>query len=235
MATGSVKVLEDARVYVAGLDLSGQANDVTMAAAAAMNDVTTYGSEGWQEQRPGLKSSKLDVVTFLSESLVGTTLDPGGSALICTVVEDDSQDAVGYSFSGLSMSLGREGKIGEVFRQPINLAGTGRAFDGELILPRATRTAGASGTARQFGAVASGEAVYASLHIFSATGGTVTATVQSDDSSGFGSPTSRIAFAGASSGAQQLSTAGAITDSWWRVTWTQTASSASFAVLVGIQ
>jgi hypothetical protein len=108
-------------------------------------------------------------------------------------------------------------------------------WHGELLLPRATRAAGGTGSIRQLGAVLSTQRVYASLHIFSATGGTVTATVQSAALVGFGSPTARVSFSAASSGAQTLSTAGAITDQFWRISWTQTASSASFAVFVGVE
>ena len=235
MPTGNVTVLEDCRVFVGGIDLSGQANQVGMGAAVTFNDVTSFGSANWAENRPGTRTSRLDVTTYLDESLTTTALDVGTTGLICTVCDDDAEFSDGYSLSGVSMSLGREMPIGEVLRQPVGLVGSGKMWHGELLLPRATRAAGGTGSIRQLGAVLSTQRVYASLHIFSATGGTVTATVQSAALVGFGSPTSRVSFSAASSGAQTLSTAGAITDQFWRISWTQTASSASFAVFVGIE
>lgn len=236
MATGNVDVLHDARVYVGAYDLSGQANQVTASASANMLDATSFDSGGWTETRPGLVSGVVTVQTYLDESIAGTDLDPGGSALVSTITTDDAEFSEGYALSGYAATLGKEGAVGDLFASPITLQGSGHAFHGELLMPKAAQSSAGSGTGRQLGAVSADESVYGALHVFAVTGGSVTVLVESDDGAGFASATSRISFAAASSvGAQFLSTSGAITDDYWRVRWTQTASSATFAVLVGIQ
>jgi hypothetical protein len=236
MPTGSVTVLQDARVYAAGLDLSGQANQVGMGATVAMNDVTSFDSGGWTETRPGLKSGRLDVTTYLDESLVGTTLEAGAQDLVVSVADDDEFGSYGLAMSSVAATVGEEGAVGEVLRQPINFVGSGAMFQGRLMLPKAARTVAGNGTELVLGQVAAGQRVYASLHVFAATGGTVTAIVESAAATGMAGATTRITFAAASTpSAQLLSSATTTTNTFWRVRWTQTATSATFAVVVGIQ
>jgi hypothetical protein len=236
MATGTATVLTDARVFVGGYDLSGQANQVASGAAVTMADVTSFGSAGWAEARPGIISSRLDVTTYQDDATVGTGLAAGTTGLVVSVCDDDAEFATGWGFSAVTLGDVREMQVGEVYKSQLSLAGTGSMFQGELLLPRTVDTNGGTGSIRQLGAVAADERVYANLHVFAVSGGGVTVTVQSAALVGFGSPTSRISFSAASAvGSQTSSTAGAITDQFWRVSWTQTATSATFAVLVGIQ
>lgn len=236
MATGSATVLTHCQVLAGGVDLTGQANQVTVSPSAVMLDATTYDSGGDSEFRPGLRSIQGSVATFLNETAAGTALDVATQGIILTTTLTNSQASVGYSYSGISMSVADEYAIGQLLRRNISFQGTGQSFAGSLLLPKAARTAGSSGTGAQLGAVSATQRVYGSLHVLSVTGGNVVATVVSDDNAGFTSPTTRITFATATAaGGQTVSAAGAIADDYWRVTWTQTATTATFAVLVGIQ
>jgi hypothetical protein len=237
MATGSVQILTDARVYAEGLDLSGNANQVGVTGNATMKDVTTFDSGGWEEARPGLLKGSINVDTYLDESLVGTTLAAGSSIVVATIVADDAEFSVGYGLPATVASAGHDMPLGDMYAQPLEFDSSGALFRGELLLPKAAQTSAGNGSSRQLGAVAAGEKAYANLHVFAVTGGSVTVTVESDDDTGFASGTTQLSFAAASAvGAESLSTDGtAITDDWWRVAWTQTASSATFAVVVGIQ
>jgi hypothetical protein len=97
------------------------------------------------------------------------------------------------------------------------------------------RTATGSGTAVQLGALAAGQHLYANLHVLSVSGmaaPTLTVTVQSDDNSGFTTPTTRGSFAAKSAvGGEPIRIAGPFTDTYWRVGWTITGTNPSFLFL----
>jgi hypothetical protein len=86
--------------------------------------------------------------------------------------------------------------------------------------------ASGNGTARQIGAVASGKALYAALHVISSSGDgsqTLDVEIESDSADDFtGSETSRITFSQVATSVQSQwgSVDGAITDDWWRAKWT---------------
>lgn len=236
MPTGSATVLTHCQVLAGGVDLTAQANQVTVSPSAVMLDATTYDSGGNSEFRPGLRSVQGSIATYLDETGAGAALNVGTQGIVLTTTLTNDANSIGYSYDGISMQAGDEYAIGQLLRRNYSFQGTGRSFRGELLLPKAARTSASSSTARNLGAVSATQRVYASLHVLSITGGNVVATVTSDDASGFPSPTTRLTFATRTTvGSETLSAAGAITDSWWRVTWTQTASTATFAVLVGIQ
>lgn len=111
---------------------------------------------------------------------------------------------------------------------------------GVLMAAKAARTSSSnSGTAQQLGAVGASQRIWAALHVFAASGTTpsLAVTVKSDNSVGFGSPTTQITFTSATTATSEVkSTAGAITDDYWRVDWTisGTTPSFTFAVAIGI-
>ena len=236
MPTGTATVLTHCQVLAGGVDLTGQANQVAVSPSAVMLDATTYDSGGDSEFRPGLRSIQGTVSTFLNETAAGTALNVGTQAIVLTTTLTNAQASPGHSYSSVSMQADDEYAIGQLLKRNHSFQGSGVAYAGSLLLPKAARTAGSSGTGAQLGAVSASQRVYASLHVLSITGGNVVATVASDDNAGFTSPTTRITFATATAAGSQLSSAaGAITDDYWRITWTQTATTATFAVLVGIQ
>jgi hypothetical protein len=90
------------------------------------------------------------------------------------------------------------------------------------------KTVTGAGTARQLGAVADGQSVYAVLHVPLAVSGTIDVIVESDDNGGMTTPTTRLTFAQilTTPGYQflELKPAGGLTDDWWQVSWTSAAS-----------
>jgi hypothetical protein len=118
---------------------------------------------------------------------------------------------------------------------------TGPVVRGLLVHPsNVSRTSSSTGTGRQLGAVAAGKSMYAALHVISASGTNPTLDVilQSDDNASFTSATSRITFTQATGRTSQLSSvAGAITDDYWRVSYTIGGTNTptfAFAVTAGI-
>lgn len=77
--------------------------------------------------------------------------------------------------------------------------------------------------------------MYVALHVLSVSGTTpsLTVIVQSDDNVGFTTPTIRISFTAATEvGAQWGSVAGALTDDYWRISYTISGTNPVFAFAV---
>lgn len=227
----------DAAIWHDAVDLSGYANQVALSASAEAKDATTFQSNCWIERTAGLKSADVSFNTFWDATPDAEMFNAlGDNTSILTVCTSGTGGSVAYSFTNLDSTYEQGDDVGELVGLNCTASSTGVLYRGKLALAKAARTSASNGTALQLGTVASGEKVYASLHVFAITGGNLAVTVASDDNSGFTSGTDRLTFTTRTTvGAELVSTTGAITDNWWRVSWTQTASSATFAVVVGIQ
>lgn len=144
-----------------------------------------------------------------------------------------------YFYQGQIKEYRRGAEFGEPNRASIAVdSDNGEPLVRGRLMHNATRTATGNGTARQLGAVGAAQKLYAVLHVLAASGSTpsLTVKVQSDDASGFSSPTDRITFGAASTVGYQWATpvVGAITDAWWRITWTISGSTPSFSFVVGV-
>ena len=105
------------------------------------------------------------------------------------------------------------------------------------ILKNATAnvTTDGTGTAYELGAVGASETVYAAVHVHYLDGGTLDLAIQSDDNGSMTSATERIGFTNATATTSEWSTAaGAITDTWWRVSWTYNGTACKFVVTMMI-
>ncbi len=149
---------------------------------------------------------------------------------------------VAYAFNASTFSYTpMQASAGEIAMATLSGSGTGSPVVRGTLMddPTAAVTTTGTGTARQLGAVTTGQRMYAALHVLSASGGTPTldVVIQSDDNSGMSSATSRITFTQATDITSQWSSvAGAITDDYWRVSYTIGGSTPSFtfAVVLGI-
>ncbi len=243
----AISYWQDMSILVGGLELATHGKNVTLATEVAPLDSTAINTTGWMSFIGGLKSSKVDMSLMqdvTAGSVDSTVFDLLGDAdtphSICTLSADGS---TAYLFRGIPLSYTpQEAQVGEL--ATAKLAGqssTGGVVRGTLIHPgSASRTSSDVGTGRQLGAVAAGKSLYAALHVLSVAGTdtpTVTVKVQSDDNSGFTSATDRITFTGATAvGAQWSSVAGAITDDYWRISYTISGTNPvfAFAVTAGI-
>jgi hypothetical protein len=95
-----------------------------------------------------------------------------------------------------------------------------------------------NGTALNLGAVAAGQSLYGTLHVFSGSGN-FDVIIQSATDEAFTSPTTRITFAQVLSATVRASewatpVSGAITDTWWRMVAT-VPGTRDFAVTMAIQ
>ncbi len=236
----------DIRWYVGTVAVSSYAKAAQFDAECAALDSTAISTSGWVELIPGLKSGSfsLDLMSEftdggLDESLqsyLGTTDVTQSFAIGSTV------GSPGYTFKSLPTSYQPVGgEVGEIARASLSGGGSGVISRGRLLAVDTTAvTSSGTGTAVQAGAVVAGKAAYAGLHVTEVSGTTpsLTVTVQSD-TTGFASPTSRISFSAANATANRHqfgSVAGAITDDFWRVSYTISGTNPSFkfAVVLGI-
>lgn len=239
-------VLIDARIYLASVDLTGFSNKVETAVTVTELDRTTFGSGGSKVRGGGLFDSKTALEGLwdsgdltkpddafwanLGSATVPLTLVPelgtvGSLAYLNRVFESD------YKYGG---------EIGKDQTWSADLKGNWPLVRGQILHPQGTaRTATGTGTGVQLGSVAANQRLYACLHVLSVAGATpsLTVKVQSDTTSGFAAPTDRITFNAATAlGGQASSALGAITDTWWRATWTISGTTPSFlfAVSAGV-
>jgi len=160
------------------------------------------------------------------------TLGPEGA--------DDGE--IAYVLKALSASYSPGASIGELLRFTVRANMSGDRLIRGTVMHNATRTSSGNGTARQLGAVSATQKVYVALHVIATVSGTsptLDVIVQSDNASGMSSPTSRVTMTQKTAlGSEMKSTAGAITDDWWRVNYTIGGSSTPtfpFIVTVGIR
>lgn len=237
-------VLTNAKLWVAGYDLSGDHNRVGLTYAAELLDATVFG-DATRKRVGGLKVVTLEHGGFWNDADDGVdeqywsrlglsdevmTLSPDGGA----------EGALAYTFKSVLGEYAPGGQLGELLAFTVRGEGRDVLVRGTVMVNGTKTTTGAS-TSRQLGSVGSSQRVYASLHVLavSGTNPTLDVTVRSDDNQGMTSPTTRITFPqetaiGAAWGAPA---AGPISDSWWEVAWTLggTNPSFTFVVVVGIQ
>jgi len=244
----TIQMWSDMSVLVGAIELAGHAKNVTCNTDVAPLDKTSMQSQGWTELLGGNKSGMVDL-TLMQDRAAGG-LDQlawsylGVADVPKSLVSNSADGSRAYLMRGIVLNYTPvDGEAGALAMTRISgRNSTGGVVRGRLIHPgSATRTSSSTGTAQQLGAVVAGKSMYAALHVLTSTGTTpsLTVKVQSDDNSGFTSATDRITFTAetdATTHYQWGSVAGAITDDYWRVSYTisGTDPSFSFAVTAGI-
>lgn len=134
MATGTVVVLDDPVVTVGGQTVSDQIKSLTIALSANMNDASSFDSGGWEESRPGLRTSGATIECYNSEgtneitTLVWTAWSTGAS-LAFTGKADGASTGAGnpdYQFTTYVESFDPiSGSVGDNNETSISLKGSG--------------------------------------------------------------------------------------------------------------
>lgn len=235
----ATKVFTDGRLYAGAYNLSGQTNQVTMEIEADELDVSSI-QDAWDATVLGRKRATLAVNGWWASgaglpdnlfTLLGT------SGVVCTVLPSGTDGEIGYAVQALPVKYSPgPGEAGGVIPFSVEAKGNvGRAIKGTVLHDdSAAVTTTGNGTGRQLGAVAAGQRVYASLHVFDVSGGapTLDVTLESD-TAGFASPSTRITFAQATAATSEWKeVAGAITDDWWRVVHTVGGTTPSFKYVI---
>lgn len=233
----------DCKVYLAGYDLSGQLNQASLDYACETLDETTFGSTTRINKGGLLKVNA--AVEGLWDSSGDTAPDPvlfpriGSSDMPAVMVPQGATVGnIAYLFRVLGAKYALNGRTGGLLPFSLELPGTGGhpLVRGKLFHAGSATGNIAGGTAIQLGAVGATQYVYAALQVFGGTGN-FTVKIQSDDNSGFTSPTDRITFTQVANATEHASEwsrlAGSITDDYWRIVATNPATR-NFAVAIGI-
>lgn len=196
----------------------------------------------WQVNGAGLKSYSWSAE--LMQDFADDSLDERAWANLATAVPTTllpagtTSGSVAYLLSSLPLGYTpHNATIGETAMASLSGSGSGGAARGLLMHAVTARTTSGTGTAYQLGAVSASQRIYGALHVTASSGTpSVVVKLQSSATEG-GSYTDRVTFTAATGvGEQWASTLGAITDTWWRATWTVSGSSPSltFGLSAGI-
>lgn len=247
-----------AQLFSGGTKLTCFTDQLGLEMTADPVEFTTYCSSGAREYRQGLRTWGVNATGFADFAAVGATtggLVPGEEIIpanlstttnltICPV--DGSEGAVAYLADGAYTSMQViGGAVGDPGRfsfsaVPATLADGHKMTRGILEANRTVTTSTNTTGSNTLGALSASQRLSASLHVFtlSGTSPTLDVVIQSDDNSGFATPTDRITFSQATTRSGQFSyITGAVTDSYWRVAWTLGGSATptvAFAVALGI-
>lgn len=223
-----------------GTRVACSANSVTVDASVDALDTTTFCSDGWRERIGGLFDAQIDIGGFWELTDVDADMWANlGAGKPFTVSEDETIGKTAYFNRALLSSENLGGSVGDVASRDLSLPGVGRLVRGVLLQPSDTDVS-ATGTSTPVEHVAAGgtESLYAVLHVVEAPGaGTLDVIVQSDDLVGFATPTTRVTFTTvtAARGSQwAVPIAGAISDTFYRLSYTLSAGTWKFAVAIGV-
>ncbi|MFM9643136.1 hypothetical protein [Streptomyces turgidiscabies] len=240
--------LTGVRLFAVGADLTGASNKAELSSEYEEKDKTTYGSSGWKEVMAGLGSAEVGAEGFWEAGDASKVDDAswsqiGGSGPWTIAPVAATPGDLAYLVKAMRCDYNFGGQVGDIAPYKAKAVSTWPLARGVIAHnPATARTSsGNGGTGANLGAVAAGQRLYASLHVLSVSGTTPTldVTIESDSANTFGSPITQLTFTQANSiSGQILRTDGtAITDTWFRATWTIAGTSPSFlfAMAFGIK
>jgi hypothetical protein len=245
----AVQHWKDMSILVGSIEMAGNAKVFSLETNVNPLDTTSLASTGWTSSIGGLKSGSVNL-EFMQDPATGgvdDTLWPllGTAGVAKSICTNSADGSTAYLMQSIPLSYTPvSGAVGDLAMGTIaGSSSTGPVVRGQLIHPsNVSRTSSSTGTGRQLGAVSATQRFYAALHVISASGTspTLAVIVQSDDNAGFTSPTTRLTFSTATATAnrsQVSSVAGAITDDYWRISYTIGGTGTptfAFAVTAGI-
>jgi len=183
--------------------------DTTVSNAAGLSSVTLEAEGFWQSTSDAVLQSGLAINAADTVLSVTPVDQAAGSPSLFSKVTTSTYNPISTGTVGSMMgfSLSAEGR-GE------------KSVSGEILVIPATYTSSSeSATNASIGAVSATQSVYSALHVTAASG-TLDVIVESAPSNWSGEATRITHTQFTAIGAEMKSTAGAITDAYWRVKWT---------------
>lgn len=235
-------ILTHCRIYHGAYNLSGDLNSIELSLEADTQDVTTFNDDGWTKVAPGLKTGNFAFEGYfaagsgsISEHLNTEFATTGTPLTIASTANDGVTAYLTKSATAQVQVIG--GTVGEAGKITASGTASTDVVRGTILLPSSSaKTSTGTGTGRQLGALSASQTMYATLHVLSISGTStpsLTVKIQSDDNSNFTSPTDQITFSAATAtGAQWGTKAGAVTDDYWRVSYTISGTNPSFTFVV---
>ena len=200
--------LDDVGVWLNDVDLAPFTDEAALRFTRDGLTVNNFASGGAVERKAGLygvdwrlggPNGFADPDDELWNSIENDPTDP--VLTICPEGEDGGD--IAYVIQPRALTRDAVGRHGEIARW--QLAGTGASVansyrgtshgKGEVSLPKQTITGAVNGTGVQFSGLSSTDVLLFALHVFSDNGTSLDVIVESDDNSGFTTPTTRHTFA----------------------------------------
>lgn len=236
----ATQILRDATIYWNEVAVTDISNSVSVEMGLEPQDCTTWGATA-RKYAAGLFTGSVTADGFADFTGYDGSLDSifrNRTNARVTVTSDSADASVAYFFTAIHNEMSPlSGTVGEMAAVSVTASVRGQygPIRGQIMVPLAARGGSSSGTAYQLGAVSATQRVFGHLHVTAASGSspTLDVTLRSDDNQGFSSPTTRLTFSQqTTTGSSSQDAGGAITDDWWRVTWTIGGGSPSFTFVV---
>jgi hypothetical protein len=236
--TANPQFLSDVKVYWAGYDLSGFANAAQLVEQAPLVDTPIFGDTG-ARRVAGPPQGSLGMAGYFDPETIDVQINAGiatGNNPVSVIPEGLTLGNTSMLFRAvvtefMPFDAGVD-KVGAFTFSALSDAGL-RVVKGQL-LHSGSETATDAETAVEVGAISATQEIYAALHVLSGTG-TLDVILQSAATDSWGAPTNRITFTQATGVTSEWkSLAGAVTDAWWRASWTIATGPFSFVLTVGI-
>lgn len=247
----SILAVLDAKIYVGGYDLSGYSNEINLSITPDLLDGTTFGT-GTKKNVPGLLSVKGVVKGFMDHAdFPGPGVDAGTSlnsltfakigetsSVFSTAPVGNAEGETAYGMPSVSGSVPPlSGAVGALMPWELDINNTGIKMFRAQVAALGVKTATGQTTAaiQIVGGVPNAQRkLFANLHVVTADGTTPTldVVVESDDNSGFTTPTTRLTFTQVTDAvaAEHKSVAGPIADEYYRMKWTISGAGAEYTV-----
>ncbi|HYE59021.1 MAG TPA: hypothetical protein VD948_10970 [Rhodothermales bacterium] len=236
------KIVNKARsFYLGSLSLAGNINSLNIDHTAPEVEVTNFASSGNSEYLGGIAKHTWGFEGFWEAA--GSLGDPDAelrsrigltNTATATLANPAVAGDVAYFSSGLTTKYDMGGSIGAAARMSMSLTGTDALVRGRVI-ETVTRTSTGNSAAYQLGAVSATQRLFVAVHVIAASG-TLDLLITSDNAEGFPSATTRFTVPQftAIGSYYSATTAGAITDDWYRVQATVGGGSPSFQYIVSL-
>lgn len=233
--------LLDATTWVGGYDFTGDTNKLTVETDAEELDATVFGGGGWKKVAGGLKS----VAASMEGLWQAPPDDEGFSNLgvanrVVTVSPTGEEGSTAFMFQAATLKYSAFGSVGDLTPFSLDMSGSSTAGVVRGLVaakPTEVSATGAIGTPVELGAVASGQYVYAALHILGTPGTTITVKVESASDADFTTPHDVQSFGAvtASGGQWLIKKAGPITDTFYRFNITDITGTFTVAGSIAVQ
>jgi hypothetical protein len=227
-------------LYWGGYSLASSFNAIALNLSNSPQDDTVYG-DTTVSNASGLSAINVEAEGFwesTTDSVLQSSLAINVADTVLSVTPVDQSAGSPSLFSKVTTSTYNPistGTVGSMMGFSLSAEGRGeKNVSGEILVIPATYTSSSETvTNASIGAVSATQKIYSALHVTAASG-TLDVIVESSPNSGWGSESTRITHTQFTAvGAEMLSTAGAITDAYWRVKWT-ISGSFDFIVSLGI-
>jgi hypothetical protein len=225
-------------------DMTSDLNQTSLSISKEPRDTTTFGTAAAptiaHARIAGLEDVQ-SVVAGLWQSGVGL-VDPQaftnlGGLKVVTQTPAGVETERAYFYQARDFEYRTFGNVGDPMPFALAIQGargagalSAGAVAGYLAKAKGTVSAtGVLGTGKQMGAVSASQFLYAAVHLFGTAATTITIIIESDDNSGFTTPTTRATIGPLTTvgGTWMSRVAGPFTDNWWRLnvsaitgTWT---------------